>query len=139
MAEVTRTREEGREGRRRDEGDGRGHDMRPLAVEVERVHSRPVPESVWPDPKPFPAVFWYGLLASVVIGAVVGLVFARLLFTGVIAPRGWEGIFSLVPFTFYFFWMMMGLALGLAVGGVVTVLVMPEERREVEGDDGEQG
>jgi hypothetical protein len=42
----------------------------------------------------------------------------------VIAPSGWEAIFSLGPFTFHFFWTMMGLSLGMLLSGVGTILAI---------------
>jgi len=100
------------------------HGMRDLAATLERHYTLPAPETAEPLPRPFPAALWYGTAAGLIAGAALGLLFGRLLFNGTIAPPGWEGIFSLGPFTFHFFWTMWGAALGLVFGGVGTLLMV---------------
>jgi hypothetical protein len=109
-----------------------GHGMRPMAEESVQYHTRPAPGTAEPIPRPFPALLWYGIGGGLVIGAALGLLFGWLLFSGALAPRGWEGIFSLGPFTFHVFWTVMGAALGLLLGGVATLLVAEPEPYEPE-------
>lgn len=105
-----------------------GHDgMKPVADRVQRHHTQPSPETAVSQPTLFPTRLWIGLWTGILIGAIVGLLFARLLFTGVITPRGWEAIFSLEPFTFHFFWTMLGLSLGLMLNGILAILATPKE------------
>jgi len=104
-----------------------GHGMRPVAEELVRYHTKPAPETAVPYPRPFPQTLWLGLWSGIVIGAVAGLIFGWLLYTGVIAPSGWEAIFSLGPITFHFFWTMMGLSLGMLIGGITAILATDAE------------
>ncbi|MBK8905189.1 MAG: hypothetical protein IPM53_28665 [Anaerolineaceae bacterium] len=106
-------------------GNGRG--MKPTAEKVVRHHTHPAPETAVPYPPVFPRQLWLGLWGGMAIGAVVGLIFGWLLFTGILAPRGWEAIFSLGPFTFHFFWTMLGLLLG--GGGTILMTNRGQEWR----------
>ncbi|MCA9875654.1 MAG: hypothetical protein KC441_18410 [Anaerolineales bacterium] len=103
-----------------------GHGMKPLAADLVHFHTQPLPEAV-SQPDPFPSALWLGLWSSIVAGALVGLLFARLLFSGAIAPTGWEAIFSLGPVTFHAFWILFGAAAGLLLGGVSTLLATPRQ------------
>lgn len=98
--------------------------MLALAAEVEEHYTRPSPlaefrPTIFPD-RLGPGIFW-GLF----LGALLGILVAWLVHSGRLSPTGWEGLFSLVPFSFYAFWALVGAALGLAVGGVATLLATP--------------
>ncbi|MCA9871998.1 MAG: hypothetical protein KC441_00010 [Anaerolineales bacterium] len=109
---------------------GNGSGMKPLAEELVRYHKKPAPETAVPYPRPFPHTLWLGLWSGIVIGAVAGLIFGWLLYTGAIAPAGWEAIFSLSPVTFHFFWTMMGLSLGMLIGGLAAILATGADGKE---------
>ncbi|MCL4294626.1 MAG: hypothetical protein KJ077_02820 [Anaerolineae bacterium] len=98
------------------------HDgMVALAQQLERHHVQPAPGTNPPLPQPFPALLWQGLGGGILIGALLGLLFGVALYQGMLIIPGWEGLFSLGPFTFHVFWTMMGVALGLLLGGVGTM------------------
>jgi hypothetical protein len=72
------------------------------------------------------------------LGALLGATLAWLVHSGRVTPTGWEGLFAMVPFTFYAFFIFLGAALGLVGGGVATLLVAPVPPlppAAAEGDD----
>lgn len=90
---------------------------------VVRFHERPVPGAAMPEFEPFPAQVMQGLFWSVVVGAIIGLIGAWLLRSGTVVLGGIEGIYSLVPWTYYWFFLLAGGAVGLLVGGVGALLM----------------
>lgn len=97
--------------------------MVPLAEEVERAHLTVVRGAVAPEPDPFPPSVVRGLWLGIAFGALAGLVIGSLLFEQVFTVPGWEGLFSMGPFTFLFFSTMIGAAAGILVGGIGAILV----------------
>lgn len=98
--------------------------MLELAEQVEDHYTRPSPAAEY-RPNFFPELLDHGIFWGILLGAVVGILFAWLVHTGRVTPTGWEGLFSLVPFSFYSFFAFVGGALGLLVGGVITLLAAP--------------
>ena len=96
-----------------------------MARENERAHLTPAPGAVDPEPDPFPPPVLWGLLFGGVGGGLVGLGFAALLLNGTLAVPGWELLYSMAPGAFYTFWVGIGAALGVLVGGVATILLAP--------------
>jgi hypothetical protein len=107
---------------------GHANGMIPVAERIEHHHRQPAPDARAQVPEPFPPILWRGLGWGMLGGLLLGLLFAWLLRSGTIVISGWEGVFSLVPITFYTFWAMMGAALGLLVGGIGTILTAKAER-----------
>jgi hypothetical protein len=103
-----------------------------MAEKVERHHLEPAPDAVPPTPDPFPTLLWHGLGWGVLIGLVVGALVAWLTLRGTLVISGWEGLFSMVPPTFYAFWMIIGAALGVLIGGVGTIFAAPSTAHGVE-------
>lgn len=96
-----------------------------MARENERAHLAPAPGAEAPDHRPFPAVLGWGLLGGILVGALAGWVFARLLLGGALVIPGWEQLYSMAPGTFSTFWTGIGIAVGLLIGGVGTILAAP--------------
>ncbi|MCE7981781.1 MAG: hypothetical protein DYG89_11345 [Caldilinea sp. CFX5] len=94
-----------------------------LAERVERHHIQPLPDAHELVPDPFPPLLWHGLGWGALIGLLLGLLFAWLLLSSTLVIQNAEGLFSLVPFTFYTLWAMVGAAVGILLGGVGTILV----------------
>ncbi len=92
--------------------------MQALSEKEELHYTAPLPEAVSPPIQPFPARILRGLAASALIGLLVGVVFGLLLQNNVLVIGGWEGLYSMTPFTFVFFWAIMGLALGVITIGI---------------------
>lgn len=112
-------------------GDGAG--MQRAAREVEQFYRRRLPESEELDPAPFAAPIVRGLWIGMLAGALIGLLFGQLLLDRILVVPGWEGLYSMGPFTFGTFWTLMGLAAGLAIGGLIglfSVPAAPEVREE---------
>ena len=108
-------------------GNGRHQGAKPdgmveMARENERFHLAPAPGAAEPAPDPFPRPVFVGLWLGAIVGGLVGFAFARLLLDGVIAVPGWELLYSMAPPTFTTFWLGMGIAAGIVVGGVGTIL-----------------
>lgn len=125
MATETQEREKRQNGESRagSHGDGaKKSNMLDLAEKVEAHYTSPSPQATRHAPNVFPRVLNYGLLLGIILGVGAGLLFALLLQSGRLAPQGWEGLFSLSPFTFYAFWAFAGAALGIVAGGLVTLL-----------------
>ena len=93
-----------------------------MARENERFHLAPAPGAVLPVPEPFPRPVLVGLWLGAIVGGLLGFGFARLLLNGTIAIPGWEQLYSMSPGTFSTFWLGMGIALGILVSGVGTIL-----------------
>lgn len=120
-------------GQRQQGNDG----MAAMARENERAHLAPAPGAEAITPQPFPAVLGWGLLGGVVVGALAGWIFARLLLGGTLVIPGWEQLYSMAPGTFYTFWTGIGLAAGLLIGGVGTIIAAPvpsDRDRHAKGD-----
>lgn len=105
------------------DGGAQKSNMLDLAQKVEAHYTSPSPQAARRAPDFFPRVLDYGLLLGIFLGIGAGLLFALLLHSGRVAPQGWEGLFSLSPFTFYAFWAFAGAALGIVVGGLTTLLM----------------
>lgn len=127
---ATETQQRERETRHNGEGhDGAGDDgakqsnMLDLAQKVEAHYTSPSPQATRHAPNVFPRMLNYGLLLGIILGVGAGLLLALLLQSGRLAPQGWEGLFSLSPFTFYAFWAFVGAALGIVAGGLITLLM----------------
>ena len=93
-----------------------------IARTNEEAHLRPAPGAAIPLEDPFPAKVRWGLVGGAGIGAVVGLLFARLLLDGALVVPGWAQLYSMNPTTFGFFWMGMGIAFGIVIAGIGTIL-----------------
>lgn len=119
--------QEAPEGMRRNGDTQPENGMIALAEKVKQVHTQPIPEATLPAPQPFPPLIWQGLLVSIAVGALAGWGFGWLLLEGTLVFSGWEGLYSMVPATFYAFWIFMGAALGIVVGGVGTILLAKPE------------
>lgn len=100
-----------------------GRGMKPLAAELIHAYQQPALGTAVAQPHYFPRRLWLGLWGGALAGAIIGLLFGRLLFAGTLAPRGWEAIFSLGPFTLHVFWTLLGVAAGLAIGGVLAIFL----------------
>lgn len=98
--------------------------MLDLAEQVEEHYTRPSPQATF-KPNFFPELLDHGIFWGLFLGALLGIFLAWLVHTGRFTPTGWEGLFSLVPFSFYSFFAFVGAAAGLLVGGVATLLVAP--------------
>lgn len=107
-----------------DQKDGQGN-MLELAERVERHYTSPSPAATIHRPAFFPNSLDHGIFWGLFVGALIGVLVSWLLLSGTITPQGWEGLFSLVPFTFYAFWVFVGAAIGLLVGGTVSLLLTP--------------
>ena len=113
--------------KKRDKPEG----MVDLAERIFRHHTTPFPEAYRPAVNPFPRLLSVGLWLSVLIGGLLGLGFGALLQNNRLVIPGWEGLYSMSPFTFHAFWTIMGIALGILVGGVATLLILsPDELHE---------
>lgn len=114
--------------------------MQQLSAELEAYHTKPAPEAHYLDVDPFPRAATQGIPIGLAVGAGLGLAFGLLQQAYIITPRGWEGLFSMTPFTFVSFWTLIGAAFGLAVIGVGFLLAAapPEEHDEDEEDEAEE-
>lgn len=98
--------------------------MEPITRQVKETHLRPAPGATAPRPRPFPPKTMWGLLAGVLLGALVGLLVGILLRSFALVVPGWEQLYSMGPFTFHFFWVIMGISLGILLMGVGTLLTV---------------
>ena len=112
--------------------------MQRLAGQVEAHHLQPYPGARPPDVNPFPAGVMRGLWIGMLAGALAGLVLGLLLQRNIIAPRGWEGLYSMTPFTFVAFWVLLGLAVGMLIVGVGVILAHPGPAPARRHEDGHQ-
>ena len=106
-----------------------------MAGEVEEHYTRPSPRATGDAPDYFPALLDHGIFWGLLLGALLGILLAWLVRSGRLTPTGWEGLFSLLPFTFYSFFALAGAAVGLAAGGLLTLLLAPVPQVRQEGDD----
>lgn len=105
--------------------DGQRHNMLDLAERVKEHYTSPSPQATRYTPNFFPDLLGHGIFWGLFLGALLGILVAWLVHSGRMTPTGWEGLFSLVPFSFYAFWAFAGAALGLAIGGIATLLAAP--------------
>lgn len=113
-----------------------------MARANERAHLAPAPGAEPPSRRPFPAIIGWGLLGGILIGAAAGWLFARLLLNGTLVIPGWEQLYSMAPGTFYTFWVGLGIAAGIILGGVGTILATPDSsdhNDRPKGDDDHAG
>jgi len=111
--------------------------MQHLAEQVEEHYTRPLPKAEWPTIEPFPAVLIWGLGLGAVTGGVLGWTFGRLLLDGTVVIPGAEGLFSMFPYAFQVFWIGIGLAVGLAIGGIGAILAVPATRHHAASPESE--
>lgn len=123
MSEV-RIIEERREGKK----EGKSG-MQALAEKEVYHHTQPLPEAEAPPVIPFPNAVVRGLWAGVITGGLVGWFFGYLLQNNLIVVEGWEGLYSMTPLTFIVFWIFMGVAAGILLGGITAILAADRESR----------
>lgn len=121
-----------REPQQRDTEQHENMGMEQMAENVERHHETPMTGSADLLPNPFPPVVFHGLWIGAVAGALLGLIVAWLLFNNIIVMDGWEQLYSIGDFSFYTFWMVIGLALGVITGGIGAILAAPANQPDVE-------
>ncbi len=107
-------------------------DMRPMAGRVVKHHTQSYPEAEWPQVPPFPKPLLQGLAWGTLVGMLLGILWAALMLNGALVIPGWDGLFSMTPFTFYVFWAMAGAGLGIIVIGVALILIAPVSRTAAE-------
>ncbi len=95
-----------------------------MARANERAHLAPAPGAKPPPSPPFPPALLWGLVFGALGGALVGLVVGALLLNRTLVVPGWEQLYSMTPGTFFTFWVGIGLAVGLLLGGVGTLLAV---------------
>ncbi|HSM58376.1 MAG TPA: hypothetical protein VK879_19635 [Candidatus Sulfomarinibacteraceae bacterium] len=105
-----------------------------LAERLEAHYTAPSPQATAYAPNFFPRLLDHGIFWGLLLGAVFGVLFAWLVHSGRLTPSGWEGLFSLTPFTFYAFWAFAGAALGLLIGGLTTLLLAQPPPLEEPGE-----
>lgn len=112
-------------------------EMQELARRVERHHTAGLPDAEAPEKYPFPpavvTTLWFGIVGGGVLGVFVGVLLRNNI---LVFPR-LEGLYSMTPFTFQFFWLVAGVALGIIGAAVATLLIPPPDYRaeRVEHDD----
>lgn len=122
MNEQERTKEREHE---RVQRDGELSQMQAMAQRNEEQRTSPLPQAEPPAVTPFPPLVVGGLWIGILAGALLGLIWGILLRTQTIVVPGWEGLFSMAPFAFEFFWLIAGVALGVVLAGIVTLIVLP--------------
>ena len=115
----------------RNENNGK-QSMLKLAEREVRHHTTPSPDAQEPAIDPFPRPVNGGLWLSILISGLLGLGFGVLLQNNLLVIPGWEGLYSLAPFTFHACWTLMGVALGILIGGVATLVVTSPRHVSVE-------
>ena len=105
--------------------------MQAMARRSERQAEERLPGAEPPAVQPFPPRVVGGLWLSILLGALVGLVLGGLLRSNTIVVPGWEGLYSMAPFTFHVFWLFAGAALGILVSAFLILATAPYRR----GDD----
>ncbi|HSJ58788.1 MAG TPA: hypothetical protein VLC95_16505 [Anaerolineae bacterium] len=104
-------------------------EMQKMAARVERHHTAPMPDAQAPEPHPFPASVITTLWLGIVGGGVLGLFVGVLLQNNVLVLPSMEGLYSMAPFTFQFFWLIAGITLGIVGAAVATLLIPPPAYR----------
>ena len=102
--------------------------MMPLSERSVAFHRTPLP-GAREEPGPFPQFVTLSLGVSVVVGALLGLLFAALLLRGVVVLPGWGAMFADGALTLYTLWAGIGAALGIAASSVVLAFWTPGSRR----------
>jgi hypothetical protein len=112
-------------------------EMQALARRSEREAEERLPGAGPPQVPPFPPRVVAGLWLSILLGALLGLVLGGLLRSNTIVVPGWEGLYSMGPFTFHVFWLFAGAALGILVAAFLILLSGPsrhgDEQRTAAG------
>lgn len=98
--------------------------MLKLAEQLEEHYTRPSPAASY-RPDTFPKILDWGIFWGLFLGALLGIFIAWLVHSGQVTPTGWEGLFSLAPFSFYAFFVFAAAAAGLLAGGTATLLAAP--------------
>ena len=98
-------------------------EMQALARRSEREAEERLPGAGPPQVPPFPPRVVAGLWLCMLLGALLGLVLGGLLRSNTIVGPGWEGLYSMAPFTFHVFWLFAGAAMGILVAGVLLLLL----------------
>jgi uncharacterized membrane protein YeaQ/YmgE (transglycosylase-associated protein family) len=104
-------------------------EMQKMAERVERHHTAPMPDAQAPEPHPFPTGVITTLWLGIVGGGVLGLFVGVLLQNNVLVLPSMEGLYSMAPFTFQFFWLIAGITLGIVGAAVATLLIPPPAYR----------
>ncbi len=107
-------------------------DMRAMAGHVVEHRTKPYPQAEWPQFDPFPRPLLQGLAWGTLVGILLEVLWAALMNNGALVIPGWDGLFSMTPFTFYVFWSMVGAAFGIIVIGVAFILITPVPRSSEE-------
>ncbi len=118
LAEEQRTEEEKEKGKK-------PSPMQKASRQEVAYHTRSAPEAQPPAIDPFPPGIVHGLWLGITLGALAGLLTGNLLFQGILPVEGWEGLFSMTPFTFHAFWVFAGAATGLFIGGLAAIIATP--------------
>lgn len=99
--------------------------MQALAEREYHHHRAPLPEAHKPPAPVFPRSIMVTLAAGILAGLIVGWLAGVLLLENILLVEGWEGLYSMSPFTFRAFWALMGAAAGIGLGGVAGLLSAP--------------
>lgn len=99
-----------------------GEGMRMMADRVIGHYREPSPPAQ-PSGPAFPRAAMWGLGVGIVVGALLGALVAAFTRAGsVIAVPRAEQLQSMGDVTFYVFWILTGIAAGIALGGTATLL-----------------
>lgn len=104
---------------------GEPSQMQMMAKKNEARRTAPMPQAEPPAVEPFPPLVVGGLWIGALAGALLGLLFGVLLLAQAIVLPAVEGLFSMEPSAFKFFWLIAGAALGIVAAGVLTLVVLP--------------
>jgi len=104
--------------------------MQALSRRSERQARERLAAAAPPEVQPFPARVVAGLWLGILSGALLGLLFGGLLRSNTIVVPGWEGLYSMGPFTFHVFWLFAGVAVGIIAAALLTLLPEPGRRRD---------
>lgn len=116
-------------------------EMQKLARRVEQHYTAPLPEAEVPARRSFPASVVVTLWLAILGGAILGAFAGRLLQNNTLVIPSAEGLYSMTPLTFQFFWVAMGIVLGIVVAAVATLFMSPhgDAPRQRTGGDGTEG
>ena len=109
--------------------------IREMSGHVTRPHLEPLPDVKPPEINLFPAPMMRSLGWGMLIGLMLGLIWAALLRNTVIVIPGWEGLYSIPPFTFLIFWAVIGVSIGGMVVGAARILRYREQTLEDRSED----